>query len=33
VAAKDDRSKKYARQWLKYIDSEQTRQEELKRDI
>ena len=33
VAAKDDRSEKYAKQWLKYIQSEQERQEELARDI
>ena len=33
VAAKDDRSKKYANQWLKYIQSEQERQDELARDI
>ena len=33
VAAKDDRSEKYAKQWLKYIQSEQERQEELAKDI
>lgn len=33
VAAKDDRSEKYATQWLKYIQSEQERQEELAKDI
>jgi tetratricopeptide (TPR) repeat protein len=31
-AAKDDRSKKYAQQWIKYMDNEIKRQEELRKD-
>ena len=32
-AAKDKRSKKYAEQWIKYMDNEIARQEELKKDM
>ena len=32
-AAKDDRSEKYAKQWLKYIQSEEERQAELQKDV
>ena len=33
AAAKDDRSKRYAQQWLKYISSEQERQEQLAKEV
>lgn len=33
AAAKDDRSKKYAQQWLNYLDNEESRQKKLKEDI
>ncbi|EED34177.1 tetratricopeptide TPR_2 [Luminiphilus syltensis NOR5-1B] len=33
VAAKDDRSESYARQWLKYIQSEEDRQKQLAKEI
>lgn len=32
-AAKDDRSEKYARQWIRYINSEEERQREMAKDI
>jgi tetratricopeptide (TPR) repeat protein len=32
-AAKDDRAEKYAKQWLKYIQSEEDRQAELAKDV
>lgn len=32
-AAKDDRSKKYASQWIQYMDNEIKRQEELEKDL
>jgi len=33
AAGKDERSAKYSRQWLKYINSEEERQKELEKDI
>jgi len=33
AAAKDERSEKYARQWIQYIQSEQDRQESLSKDV
>ena len=32
-AAKDERSEKYARQWIRYIASEEERQREMAKDI
>ena len=32
-AAKDKRSRKYAEQWMKYMENEINRQEELKKDL
>ena len=32
-AGKDDRSKKYSQQWIKYINSEEERQRELEKEI
>jgi hypothetical protein len=33
AAAKDERSEKYARQWIRYIASEEERQKEMAKDI
>ena len=33
AAARDDRSKEYAEQWMKYMDNEIARQEELAKDL
>jgi hypothetical protein len=33
AAGKDDRSKKYADQWLKYMQNELDRQEKLREDV